>query len=94
MFTIFSFSITNLRESVYVAPPHKLSVLSYFCRFGGPRRRVQGANHDKRHPIEFVRSCQASARDPFRYRNGDRGRQNFLCIPSWQFPLDTERTIK
>lgn len=57
-----------------MAPPHKLSVLSYFCRLGGPRRRVQDANHDKRHPIEFARSCRASAGDPFRCRNGGRGR--------------------
>lgn len=72
-----------------MAPPHKLSVLFYFCRLGGPRRRVQDANHDKRHPIEFARSCRALAGDPFRCRNGGRGRQNFLCILDWQFPLDT-----
>jgi len=70
----FFHSITNLRKSACVAPPHKLSVLSYFCRLGGPRHRVQDANHDKRHPIEFARSCRASAGDPFRCRNGGRGR--------------------
>lgn len=79
----------NLRESVYGVLPHKLSVLSCSCRFEGPPRRARDANRDKRRPIEFARSCRASAGDPFRCRNGGRGRRNFLCTSDWQSPLDT-----
>lgn len=79
----------NSRKSVYEVPPHKLSVLSCSCRFEEPLHRVRDANHDKRPPIEFARSCRASAGDLSRCRNGGRERRNFLCTLDWQFPLDT-----
>lgn len=91
---LWRFAKTNLHASVYAAPLRRLSVLFYFCRPGEPRHRVPDANHGKRCPIEFVRNCRASARDPFRCRNGGRERQNFLCTPDWQFPRDTGAIIK
>lgn len=83
-------SITNLRESVYGAPPHKLSVLFCSYRYGGLPRQVRDAGRDKRRPIEFARSYRASAGDPSRCRNEGRGQRNFLCTLDRQSPLDTE----